>query len=223
MPEMALNCPHCSTVKAGFRSAGSHRRGEPESDLWDVLFYCRVCLRGVVIVLSDGGYGRDPVQANEDSFVSRFTLTAVYPAPIELATPEHVPDVVARDYIEALDSLRRGNFNAAGVMFRKVLQRATTAVAKDAGLEPFSKRTPLQHRIDALANGGLLTGSMCKLAATIKLDGNTAAHEEDQDFDRPAATRMQEFTELFLTYTFTLPERVRLAEPHREEVNEGTG
>lgn len=41
----------------------------------------------------------------------------------------------------------------------------------------------------------------------IRLEGNEAAHEEEQ-FTQEKATPMKEFTELFLLYAFTLPARV---------------
>ena len=44
----------------------------------------------------------------------------------------------------------------------------------------------------------------------IRLDGNAATHEEDLEFEEQGATIMEEFIELFLTYTFTLQERVEI-------------
>ena len=135
----------------------------------------------------------------------------VHPAPPVEAAPKHTPKPIADDFKEGLRCLRRGDFNAAGMMFRKTLQRATTALAQTAGMTPFKAKTPLQHRIDVLAKDGHLTDSMRDLAVAIKLDGNEAAHEEDQEFDKDAATQTEEFTELFLLYAFTLPERVKHA------------
>ena len=40
---------------------------------------------------------------------------------------------------------------------------------------------------------------------------NEANHEEDVVFEQSDAEQIQAFTELFLIYAFTLPERVRLA------------
>ena len=140
-----------------------------------------------------------------------FSIRRIHPAPPVEAAPEHTPEPIADDFKEGLRCLRRGDFNAAGMMFRKALQRATTALAQTAGMTPFKAKTPLQHRIDVLAKDGHLTDSMRDLAVAIKLDGNEAAHEEDQEFDKGAATQTQEFTELFLLYAFTLPERVKHA------------
>ena len=203
-----LNCPHCGTTKAGF--AGQHsRQRQREPRLWDVFAYCRICEAGVVIVVDSSIY--DPVSEYWRKQASTFSIERVHPAPPVEAAPKHTPKPIADDFKEGLRCLRRGDFNAAGMMFRKTLQRATTALAQTAGMSPFKTKTPLQHRIDALAKAGHLTDSMRDLAVAIKLDGNEAAHEEDQEFDKSAATQTREFTELFLLYAFTLPERVKHA------------
>ena len=180
--------------------------------------YCPVCLEPIALVLRNGHNDADPMMTGDDAFHRDFRLLRSYPCgPQETAAPEHTPDDVASDYREAMDSLQRKNHNAAGVMFRKTLQRATTAVASLNNIERFKPKVPLQHRIDALARDALLTEGMRELAVAIKLDGNAAAHEEDRDFDAASAVRIQEFTHLFLTYTFTLPVSVRKAREEDEE------
>ena len=213
--DIALNCPHCGTTKAGFTGLKGRRREDAKSRLWDVFAYCRACEAGVVVVI-DSIHGYDPLSEHWKARPTEFSIKRVHPAPPAEDAPKHTPDPIAKDFKEGLRCLRRGDFNAAGMMFRKTLQRATTALAKTAGMTPpFKAKTQLQHRIDALAQGGHLTDSMRALAVAIKLDGNEAAHEEDQEFDKDAATQTREFTELFLLYAFTLPERVKLASQSR--------
>ena len=207
--DIDLNCPHCGTTKAGFTGQHSRQRGNEPRGLWDLFAYCRVCQAGIVIVVRSA-QGHNP-QNEWILYRATFSIERVYPAPPVEAAPEHTPEPIADDFKEGLRCLRRGDFNAAGMMFRKTLQRATTALAQTAGMTPFKAKTPLQHRIDALAKAAHLTDSMRDLAVAIKLDGNEAAHEEDQEFDKGAATQTQEFTELFLLYAFTLPERVKFA------------
>ncbi len=71
----------------------------------------------------------------------------------------------------------------------------------------------LVKRIDALAKRHEITPAMKSLAHIIRLQGNKAAHEET--FDEMSAKQIQSFAELFLLYTFTLPERVKLAHEQR--------
>ena len=136
-----------------------------------------------------------------------FDLIEMHPKIAELKAPEHVPDDVAQDFIEALDGLRRENWTSAGLMLRKVLQRSTTMLAP--GDARFAHMT-LMARVDELAERHLITPAMREWAHIIRLDGNEAAHREDEAFTRCAVTQMKDFTELFLIYAFTLPERVHL-------------
>ena len=107
-------------------------------------------------------------------------------------------------------NLGRRNWTSAGMMFRKVLERSTMEIAPDGADFGTMK---LSRRIDALGDRHDITPAMREWAHLIRLEGNKAAHG-DEDFSRKSAEQIQEFSELFLIYTFTMPERVRLA---REE------
>ncbi len=95
---------------------------------WNTLFVCRKCQEGVAVKFkgpkesSPGNYSGDP-QDHE------FELIAIHPKPQPIDVPEHVPDGIANDYKEAADNLRRQHFTSAGIMFRKVLEWATTEIA----------------------------------------------------------------------------------------------
>ena len=66
----------------------------------------------------------------------------------------------------------------------------------------------LVQRIDELNERRLITPAMKDWAHAIRLEGNDATHEEDEDFSEHQAIWMKEFTELFLIYSFTLPARI---------------
>ena len=211
---MVLDCPHCKAESVGFAFGGEHPQdGSPLGHpIWNTLFECRKCHAGVVVELQN----KSPVPAapsacHGDPSDERFTVLAVYPKPQPLDVPEHLPKEIAGDYSQAADSLRRLNFTAAGMMFRKVLQRATTALAATAEPKITVQRLKLHARIDKLADCHVITPAMREWAHQIRDDGNEANHEEDVVFEQSDAEQMQAFTELFLIYAFTLPERVRLA------------
>jgi hypothetical protein len=104
-----------------------------------------------------------------------------------------------------MDGLRRGNFDAAGTMFRKAL---------DVGLKrihPEGKGT-LEKRINGLPDTIGITPAMKEWAHSIRDLGNDAAHEEEP-FSEADAKALQAFTETFLTYTFTLPGMIEERKP----------
>ena len=87
------------------------------------------------------------------------------------------------------------------MMFRKALEVAVHA------LHPGGKGR-LVDRINALPAENGITPAMMEWAHVIRQDGNDAAHH-DEPFTDLQATALQAFTETFLNYAFTLPERVR--------------
>ena len=192
----------------GFAFGGEHLARHSPEPTWNTLFVCRRCGEGVVAKVR--GPTKHPSNCDGELRTEGFEVLVVHPKPQPLAIPEHLPEKIAGDYKEAADSLRRRNFTAAGMVFRKVLQRATTALAPD-GLDLRGAR--LRDRIDRLTDRHLLTPAMREWAHQIRDDGNDATHEENVVFEQSDAEQIQAFTELFLIYAFTLPERVRLARP----------
>ena len=91
------------------------------------------------------------------------------------------------------------------MMFRRVLQRATSSLAPK-GTDFRNMR--LVARIDALEEKRSITPAMKAWAHNIRVEGNDATHEEDEEFSEQRARGMKDFTELFLIYAFTLPARI---------------
>ena len=210
MAEIALECPHCATERAGFRLIDEVRISNSITADWNTFWICGVCQNGIVVKLGGHSSAESPSKCQGDPR-NYFAVMEVHPKPQDLGAPEHVPELIAQDFKEAQDNLRRGNWTSAGVMFRKVLQRATTSLAQQ---EPEFTKLTLAKRVAQLADNLLITPGMRDWAEIIRLDGNEAAHEEDEPFTEVSATQLKDFTELFLIYAFTLPERVRRA---REE------
>ena len=171
----------------------------------NVFATCRQCKRGIVAIVQENQIGKLNWAGK------KYWVVDLSPKPASTKAPDDVPEAIAKDYKEAADSLRRQKFTSAGMMFRKVLQRATTALATTAEPKITVQGLKLHARIDRLAHHQLITPAMCEWAHLIRLDGNEANHEEDVVFEQSDAEQIQAFTELFLIYAFTLPERVRLA------------
>ena len=210
---------------------GGELRLQPNTpgSLWNVFFMCRKCREGVVAKLrSKANDAADkPSACDGDPLDQGFELLEVHPKPPPRDTPKHLPEEIAVHYREAVDTLRHRNFIAAGMVFRKVLQLATTALAtdvkratdvKDEGSKTESladwfrrKKLNLGPRVDALADQHLITSAMRDWADQIRIDGNEATHGEEKPFTQTDSEQMKAFTEVFLMYAFTLPESVKLA------------
>ena len=224
------DCPHCGAASVGMTAVWDCRRPTKKLapmglrpaatvHVYDVLALCGACHAGVVLVIygTVDAAGASPRSAdsmgvsNWGKHPDQYRVAAMYPASYSPTAPSHTPEPIAQDFIDGLRSMQHGIFTGAGVLFRKALQRATTVVAKREGVQ-FKANATLQRRILELANQHHLTPAMSDLAGVIRLDGNAAAHDENEEFDAEKAEQMREFVELFLAYAFTLPERVKLAQ-----------
>ena len=203
MAEMVLTCPYCASDLVTF-AFGGERPINREPDAWNTLWVCRRCEEGVVVTLVGPGLG-SPGRSVGDPRDEGFFVHAIHPDPQQTRAPDHVPEDIARDFEEALDNLRRQNWTSAGMMFRKVLQRATSRLAPE-GIN--FRAMKLVQRIENLDKERLITPAMKEWAHKIRLDGNEATHEEDEGFSDDQAKLMREFAELFLIYSFTLPARI---------------
>jgi hypothetical protein len=66
----------------------------------------------------------------------------------------------------------------------------------------------IRDRIDALAERKLLTPDLQDWAHQVRLGGNDAAHDEDP-YTIEEASELLGFAELYLTYVYTLPGRLK--------------
>ena len=217
MPELALDCPYCDAQRTGFAFYTEVRLSSRPPHFWRSFWLCRRCREGVVVTLAAIGHAQNtPAECQGDLLAFGFKVVAVHPKPKPTVAPDHVPEAVAREYVEATESLRRKAYTSAGMMYRRVLLTTTTSLASGTDIK-FKKRDTLEFRIDALAIEHLITPAMREWADIVRLDGNLAEHGEEEPFTQSDAEQMQYFTELLLNYAFTLPERVRLARAKNAE------
>jgi hypothetical protein len=190
-----LDCPYeeCLTEKAGFTGSHSKPYG-PGGHLHVVFLQCGVCGNAVVAKYQGTSV---PSWVNSQGGMGDSKFIEAWPKRLPMEAPQHLPTNIASYYLQGLDNLKRKNFDAAGTMFRKSL---------DIGLkrlDPAGKGS-LEKRIDSLSENTGVTPAMKNWAHEIRHLGNDAAHE-DEPFSPQEAGALQSFTELFLTYAFTLP------------------
>jgi hypothetical protein len=193
MIDVALDCPHCGSSKVGFRGSNFLVR-EGNGTTYILLLQCGHCRYGVVAEYQSIGFIEWIRTSGANGFPRLIRVWPEAPAP---NVPKYLPDNIRGFYLQGLDSLRRGGYDAAGTMFRKCL---------DVGLKRIHPegRGTLQKRIDALPSDLGITPAMKEWAHEIRDLGNDAAHEEEP-FSESEAKALHAFAEMFLTYAFTLP------------------
>jgi hypothetical protein len=189
-------------------------------DVWFALLRCRRCNNGVMgrLEVYHGDVGAGPHNIEGDPTEHKWRLREWFPSePISETCPEHVPEKVSAYFNEARDCLTGENWNAAGAMYRKAIDVATKDLVRNNWAEADIEKTikeDLIVRIERLHARGLLTEALKDWAHQVRIGGKDAAHDEDP-FTQPEAEALHQFTRLFLTYTYTMPEEVRLRRPEK--------
>ena len=191
------NCPHCGTKQVAFQAKTEIVwKRDNLVEVLDIAAQCGQCRRAIIAAYA---------KASDNNFRYNGEL---YPHRDVPAAPLHTPDNVARFYIQGLDNLSR-NWDAAGSMFRKALETGLRA--------KFPNKTgTLYDRIESAERASKLTPEMAKWAHQIRKLGNSAIHDEEP-WTKEEAQEIKDFTELVFQYLFTLPGKMKKAQPEPEQ------
>ena len=204
MMSIDIDCPHCLKERAVMRYINqAHLR----QGCYSLVFQCNSCFKLLVaevetdIQSTPEGYAESqfyPVILNSNP---RFRVLSTYPSKKTFSAPEATPDRAAKFFIEAKDDFSRGRYETSAMNCRKVIDIAT----KNLQLKEEDK---LVRRISALRETGLITQEMADWAHIVRIDTNGAVHS-DEEFTADEVDQLLKFTEVFLTYSFTLPAMVK--------------
>jgi hypothetical protein len=215
MPSIVIECPHCGAERVGFNIVAEQERSSTIEDdyrndlrIWYDLAICSKCGWAVIAVFShmESNHPKlpSPQQCPSDPENWGFKLMVVWPRLRPSRVPDHLPEPLPNIFLQAEKARKRGDWDASGAMSRKTLDVATKLLMRDVA----GQHRNLGPRIDALAKAGRLTNDLQKWAHHVRLEGNDAAHDEDP-FTGPEAEELLDFTELFLTYVYSLPGRLK--------------
>lgn len=212
-----MDCPHCRSLRATFDFEAESVHGtvkladyQTNFLVWNTFWTCRVCREGVVAKVYHIHARNSSPSDYTGKVFDEFLPLKIYPIPDTPLSPEHTPEHIRRDYDEAMSGLSQGNFTSAGIMFRRVLEKAASELlSSNAGDSDGSR---LYDRIKILAEMKLITPEMEQWSHHIRLEGNDAAH---QDFSKERAEELKEFIDIFLISAYTLPERMKRASNKR--------
>jgi hypothetical protein len=148
--------------------------------------------------------GATLVTANVTVQNFRLNLVEYWPKATEPAVPDHLPDPVAKAFLQAERNFPlAGHEEAAGSMYRRALEVGLMIKYPDL-------KGTLAQRIKKLVETNILTKELGEWSDGIRLIGNDAAHADEVTQEDLKMARA--FTDAVLRYTFTLPEQVRLRE-----------
>ena len=136
------------------------------------------------------------------NIAERISLDGYWPSRSYAVAPPHTPEKVARRFIEAEKAFTACLWNAAVTTYRSVLDIATKA------MPGVVEGATLYQRLEWLECNGHITPAMKEWATHVRLEGNTAVHDEGE-FSEEDARPLRLFTETFLRYAYELPGEVR--------------
>lgn len=161
---------------------------------------CNYC--GEIIVLKIDGL--DPKSLDDPFFINNIinldtqdqvSIEGHYPTLQGIDIPLHCPPRIAATFRDAIENQHRHKYETAIFLCGKALDLATKSMDQSWKLE---------KRLKTLALSGKITADMADWAEEIRLDRNTAAHEDIQ-LTEADAQDIVTFTEAFLTYVYSLP------------------
>ncbi|WNI85737.1 DUF4145 domain-containing protein [Citrobacter portucalensis] len=204
MMSIDINCPHCLKERAVMRYI---KQAPLRQGCYSLVFQCNSCFKLLVVEVETDiqstpeDYAKAqfyPVILNENS---RFNVLSTYPSQKIFSAPEATPERAAKFFIEAKDDFSRGRYETSAMNCRKVIDIATKVLH-------LKEEDKLVRRISALRETGLITQEMADWAHIVRIDTNGAVHS-DEEFTADEVDQLLKFTEVFLTYSFTLPAMVK--------------
>ena len=197
-------CPHCLKENAVLSSI---TEAPLVPGVYSVVFQCQSCLKLLIAEIQTGSHSSPEKQANNTIYpiearsADRMHVLRTYPKKIALDAPANTPERAAKFFIEAKDDFTRGRYETSAMNCRKVIDIATKVLH-------LKEEDKLVRRISALRETGLITQEMADWAHIVRIDTNGAVHS-DEEFTADEVDQLLKFTEVFLTYSFTLPAMVK--------------
>lgn len=202
-----LTCPFCLRENAVLQAFSEHMRGN-DVPIVDVAFKCRSCQKVGVVVVDISYYQVPPLKYSQQqqsnnivipSDLNEYEILEVIPEIKSVSAPENTPSRAAKFFIESKDDFQRGRYETCVMNCRKVIDISTKYLMGET-----VKDINLNKRINTLFEQGKITEQMNSWAHIVRIDGNGAAHS-DEEISKEEAEQILGFTEVFLMYSFTLP------------------
>lgn len=220
------DCPRCGTKRVTFDLAGSAWLPPTSGSIYlqyECFSVCRTCDRSSIHILEATHQNAQPLHAVQGKLDDRYEWVQLLvvtgnPRPC----PEHTPEELRRTFDEAARCLSFGSFEAAGTMFRKVLDQATRQMlppqpADEAKDHPdyiaWKIRKDLRLRLDWLIAQSRLPMQLAPIVDSVREDGNDAAHDR---IGPDEARDLEDFTVVLLEVLFSLPGQIEANRLRRE-------
>ena len=165
-------------------------------------FCCQSCGKGITATIACFSVSSPRTYEGNIDQNNLFLVHELYPEPPDNICPEYSPENAIKLYPQFAENLKSKYYDSCVSIGRKILDIATKA------LDTSAKELNLVKRINKLCEDGVITKDLKEWAHAVRLIGNETLHE-DSLTSKEDAEDLYYFVEAFLTYTFTLPNRLK--------------
>jgi hypothetical protein len=223
-PMYSGNCPRCGQSRTTFDVLAEKQVDFSTWAKYEAFLVWRNCFRSSIALLQqDSGNIQNPMSYAGNFLNGLFKLEKwVFQVPNRRQLPAHVPDKIARIFNEAATCAAVQAWDAAGSMFRKVLDASTRSITTkpDSGQQPapssWKTYKDLRLRLDWLFEHHLLSPALKDLSSCIHEDGNDAAHDL-VGIGEAEAQDLGDFCERVLETLYTVPGQIEENRRRRDE------
>ena len=196
-------CPHCRQHDVAFYIV-THKRIK-DKNMVSVFLTCGHCGR---CVCAEAPLDHQ-FSTGEYKNITYETFTRIFPEPISNDAPQYTPKNVADDFKEAKFCMSHGSIKSACIMAGSALETACVQFGATSG--------GLKQKIDKLLADGVISRSLAEWAQEIRGIRIDAAHhaERNSTVTQSDAEEAVYFTEMVLTYLYTLPGRIAARRSHK--------
>lgn len=204
MLSIDIACPHCLKDNAVMKFIHQAHLAQRH---YSLVFQCQSCFKLLIAEVETDLHGGPSQSAHNSAYPvivnnhRNIRVNLTYPQAKRIDAPMSTPPRAAKFLIEAKEDFARCRYETSAMNCRKVIDIAT----KELHLKEEEK---LVRRISALRETGLITQEMADWAHIVRIDTNSAIHS-DEEFTADEVDQLLKFTEVFLTYSFTLPAMVK--------------
>ncbi len=214
MSVMVMTCPHCGADNMTFnvRTDCGHEQNSLERS---ALAFCAQCDMPVVVKAewvanhyAPSDWRLHQMEGNLLKAGKYLRVQGVWPEQQVVDAPQHLPEKVARSYMDAANARRIGLWTPACGAYRRCMELALKQFAPDV------EAWKLEKRIDKLAAENRITPDLKAWAHELRLDGNEAIHGDDEA-TKEITDQMHHLTYFLLTYLYTLPKQIEESRARR--------
>jgi len=192
---VAIHCPYCGRLAA--ITLGEYSLDKPRNTI-SAIGMCPACRKTARLWVLDPGFSTDPRNRT-------FLELCICPTPSNNLKPmsgvDKIPSEIGREYASAINVFNAGEWNAAAICCRRVLEAVVqNLLPKDC------LKGSLSEQLGSLQSNVDLTKPLTSLADALRKGGNLGAHFNlEREPDQATARQMLDFVEYLMGYLYVLP------------------